>query len=358
MLIQLRIALLLCVLWNLPSNCAAEPQPGPGFDKDDWELACDNTGTCRAAGYQTEYPEDDNNESPPASLLLTRAAGPGTAVEARVRLELPDDGLLGKDVRMRLNGKDLGAVPFDAKAESAALLPRQTTALLAALARKARIEFVSGKTVWRVSDNGSAAVLLKMDDVQGRVGTPGALVRKGQRPETEVPAAKPTPRLVVPPLAPARASDSKLAPRLLPVLRAWLKANPDTNCDRLSDQLNERSPQDGPPELSITRLDSHRLLVSTECWLAAYNAGNGYWVMEDKPPYAATFVTDEGSDDQNGEIMGYQKGRGIGDCFSRSAWSWDGKQFVQTLASTTGMCRGMAGGAWDLPTLVWEVVKR
>ncbi|STW09638.1 Protein of uncharacterised function (DUF1176) [Klebsiella grimontii] len=45
-----------------------------------------------------------------------------------------------------------------------------------------------------LSGEGAYAVLLKMDDVQGRIGTPGALTKKGDRPENSVRAAIP-PRL-------------------------------------------------------------------------------------------------------------------------------------------------------------------
>ncbi len=38
---------------------------GMRFEHQDWELACDNTGTCRAAGYQQEEAQ------PAVSLLLT-----------------------------------------------------------------------------------------------------------------------------------------------------------------------------------------------------------------------------------------------------------------------------------------------
>lgn len=43
---------------------------GLSFQHDDWEVACDNTRTCRAAGYQS----DDGGEALPVSVLLTRAA--------------------------------------------------------------------------------------------------------------------------------------------------------------------------------------------------------------------------------------------------------------------------------------------
>ncbi|RYE66259.1 MAG: DUF1176 domain-containing protein, partial [Oxalobacteraceae bacterium] len=48
---------------------AADTLPQVRFEHKDWEIACDNTRTCRAAGYQTE------DVVPNASILLTRHAG-------------------------------------------------------------------------------------------------------------------------------------------------------------------------------------------------------------------------------------------------------------------------------------------
>ena len=52
------------------------------FQHKDWELACDNTGICRAAGYQT----DDDFEQP-MSMLLTRQAGVKTAVKGQLQIQ-------------------------------------------------------------------------------------------------------------------------------------------------------------------------------------------------------------------------------------------------------------------------------
>ena len=56
---------------------------------------------------------------------------------------------------------------------------------------------IDGKgKAWPISDSGAAAVLLKMDEAQGRLGTPGALVRRGDKAEASVPAALPVPVIV------------------------------------------------------------------------------------------------------------------------------------------------------------------
>ena len=42
----------LTLLAALPLATLAFDDNGSYFEHKDWEIACDNTGTCRAAGYQ------------------------------------------------------------------------------------------------------------------------------------------------------------------------------------------------------------------------------------------------------------------------------------------------------------------
>jgi hypothetical protein len=53
--------------------------------------------------------------------------------------------------------------------------------------------------------------------------------------------------------------------------------------------------------------------------------------------------------------MSTQKARGLGDCWGSEEWTWNGTRFVPTAASSTGLCKRFAGGAWQLPTLVIEI---
>lgn len=74
------------------------------FTQKDWELACDNTGTCRAAGYGVRMGE--------VSVLLTRNAGSeqrlaATATFAQIEHDIPADStasLLIDDRGHRLAG--------------------------------------------------------------------------------------------------------------------------------------------------------------------------------------------------------------------------------------------------------------
>jgi hypothetical protein len=218
--------------------------------------------------------------------------------------------------------------------------------MLAALKFDTDIAFVAGERRWSLSDAGAAAVLLKMDEFQGRLDTTGALVRKGKRGEAKVLPALPAPVVAHVPLRlvedPQLAADPGL-------VRAIRQATPRDDCD-LPDHVDAAM-----RALTVRRIDDDRLVVSSLCWTAAYNTGDAYWLVDAAPPHAATLVTISGTDWDNGVITATQKGRGIGDCFSTDSWTWDGTAFVHTSSETTGLCKGFLGGAWSLPTLVTKV---
>lgn len=326
---------------------------GSSFEHDDWELACDNTRTCRAAGYQA----DDGGDALPVSVLLTRAGGAGTPVTGQVQLSegWEDDLFKGFPARfplaLRIDGRELGSVPLAKNDLVADLTATQVKALLASLLRDSRIEFHARDKVWPLSGAGASAVLLKMDEAQGRVGTVGALYRRGKQDESRVPPALPMPVITMPGLAPARPGDDTFIAKHGDAVRAALRATVDAeDCDGVTAPDEDHA-------LEMTRLTKTQLLVSTSCWLAAYNGGEGYWIINDTPPYRPELVSSDANGYEKGTISSGQKGRGIGDCWSNESWTWDGRDFVQSGISTTGQCKGFAGGAWDLPTLVTKVVE-
>jgi hypothetical protein len=317
---------------------AAWPAGAQGFSHGDWELACDNTHTCRAAGYQREADENA------VSVLLTRKAGPGTPVEARAQLGTYGDEAAQKNpgqVALTIAGRPAGTVVFSGKTGEAVLASAQVEALLKALVGTGEIVFSAGKTRWRLSGEGATAVLLKMDDLQGRVGTPGAIARKGTASEARVVAPAAAPQVQAVRLQAARKDDAALALRI----RKTLQVGADDCADFAAD--------DEAPK--VWRVDARRVLVSSLCFRAAYNEGYGYWIANDKPPYDPQMVTAVATDfdPATGELVAASKGRGLGDCRERESWVWDGREFVHVSATSTGMCRLVApGGPWDLPTLV------
>lgn len=342
--------------------CAAEA-PGLRFGHGNWELACDNTRTCRAAGYHAEGASEDederdgdNKEPMPVSVLLTRQAGPNTPVKGELQIGNPGeeqetDRLPPKlHLTMRINGQPHGKVAISQGKWTVGLTSQQTQALVAALSRDSRIEWSDGKYTWRLSDKGGAAVLLKIDEFQGRLGTPGALVRNGTRDEHSVLPPLPAPVVI------AVAPDDKiiqLPKARLASLRAALKARSEEECNALAEAGEAEN------EITVRRLGGGKLLASTLCWRGAYNQGDAYWVINANPPYAPELVTSSASGYAEGVIDASQKGRGVGDCWAFEDWTWDGRRFVHTSEGNTGECNGIApGGAWSLPTLVTTVRKQ
>lgn len=316
---------------------------GLHFSHHDWELACDNTRTCRAAGYQSEDRERT------MSVLLVREAGAGQPVTGQLVLGSYEADPGVRSANLLIDENALGALTFDAATGVAPLDDTQVAALLAAVRRDSRIEVDAGERGrWQLSDRGVSAVLLKMDEFQGRLGTRGALVRRGESDESGVLPAVRKPVIRVPSLPPTRAEDAALTQEraFVDALRASV---PEDDCMPLSDDdVGER--------LTIMRLDDATVLASTTCWMAAYNSGDGYWLVDAVAPYRARLVTISGTSFEDGVIHAVHKGRGLADCMSSSSWAWDGRDFVKAGEATTGMCRLVsAGGTWDLPVYVTDI---
>jgi hypothetical protein len=333
----------------LAPRALAAGEMGLNFEHGDWNVVCDNTRTCRAAGYQS-----DDNESF-ASVLLTRKAGPGQPVKGELKIGMENDGIRTQPnfaLAMTIDGKGFGNVVINAASNHGDLSDAQVQALLASLTRNSAIAWtIPGKnSTWSLSDKGAAAVLLKMDDYQGRIGTRGALIRKGAQDEDKILPPVPMPVVVAAHVIDAKASDKRLAASASKQLRSeLLKTVKAGDCFGTTSGISDEAP------LSIARLDDRKLLASTLCWTAAYNEGDAYWVINKAPPWQPVLVTTTGTDYAKGEISSGQKGRGLGDCWSNDTWTWDGSQFVHTKSESMGLCKGAPDGAWVMPTLVTQV---
>lgn len=313
----------------------ADSKTAVQFMHKDWSLHCDNTRTCRAAGYQAE-----GGNSDPVSIQLTRAAGAGTAVEISllVSSETPFTGplqlKLGQVLAQGLN------------ADKALLSTRQVQLVLPQLLINEEALVLAQGKQWKLSLAGATAVLLKMDEAQGRVGTRGALVRPGSRSEANVlpPLAAPQIKAVLP-LA-AQALDSKAFKPVFAQIRDSALAE---DC----------KPWGGPlTEPMVYRLSPGKILLSLTCPSGAYNEIGLLWIANEKPPFNPELLKVAGEfDPADGSVNAVHKGRGIADCLSYKTWHFDGAAFVLTAESGDSMCRGFVGGAWNPPIFVSQLTK-
>jgi hypothetical protein len=236
--------------------------------------------------------------------------------------------------------------------------PAQTAILLTTMPKAKNLEWAADGKSWRVSLKAVNAVLLKMDEFQGRLDTPGALMRKRQKPESSALPALPVPAITAPRIGSDKAEPSLIPRKQRAALFAEIrKTIPKDEMSLDNCELFDTSIAD-PEKWRSYRLSDKQLLVSAQCWSGAYNTGDGYWVVNAEPPYAPVYVTSLGVGYSRGTIHSYQRGRGTGDCISKDSWTWDGRSFVHTESMTTGLCRHIGPeGAWEMQTLVTKVIE-
>ncbi|WP_262880792.1 DUF1176 domain-containing protein [Psychrobacter sp. ANT_WB68] len=388
MKISTTVIMIAVSLLSLPAMAAdayGTPFDGWGFVKDDWQLVCDNTLTCRAAGYANEGAVSEEILS--ASMLLTIVAGEKlpsaefilSSQDYDEQEKLVSDQLSKNtdNVELSLNDKSYGMVQLSSDGRGQ-LSRAQLQQLLKLVNQNTKMQFTSGVYKWQVSDKGLAAILLKLDEVQGRVGTPLAFIsKKNSNRQTLKKALKiPIVKKDYSYLDDKALKEGKQA--LDPKKLAYFQANINNWVDIDSEQLIGSVDTMGDCELVNPKTEEYRrmqeygadrlgwdftpvnaqyTLASHLCWQGAYNMGAGYWLINHTKPSKPTLITTSASDYSDGEIYAIHKDRGIGDCWNSKTWVWTGKTFALTEDSSTGMCRGFAGGAWNLPTYTSEVIK-
>ncbi|WP_350238298.1 DUF1176 domain-containing protein [Pectobacterium colocasium] len=345
-----RLTALAALIAGIPALALATTLADSTFSHKDWEVVCDNTLTCRAAGYSSEEQyAGEEKDVPGVSLLLTRHAGQNTPITAEVTLaEVYNAIPKGTTLTLTLNGADKGVLTSTGD-NLWQLNEKQIAVVLQALKGSGKVAFRHNGVVSELSGVGAYAVLLKMDEKQGRIGTTDAITKKGNKSSALSAITAPVIYAAVTKQEPSRsltdAEQLAIQPKLLKTL--------NDDCDRLQ-------PQDGQQAepIELTPLNDNLSLLSTLCWRAAYNEGYAYWVIDNAMQTQPQLVTTDGTDYENGEITSVHKGRGLADCMSYDAWTWDGKTFQQSSVSTTGSCRMIQlGGTWDLPSWTTTVVQ-
>ena len=334
------------LLTLLPVAAMATSIKGIG-NYQDWDLVCDNTGTCRMAGYQDE-------SSDPVSILFTRAAGENAAVEGKLTIvpfgEADRDVQVGQDIEIWLNGKSLGTVKHISDDAPDKLTEEQTKALLNGLKKESEIRLTYGKTTLKVSDKGAAAAMLKMDEFQQRLNTPSALIRQGQEKHAVL-APKVKPKIDAVSVNNRKTIELKHGEKQFNhVLALLLKGN---SCD--DEDIKSQ-------DITLYPLTQNKVLAEALCVRSAYQSTNYYAVLDDKLSKVEQVLADQyneaGYDEKQGYafVRGTYKARGIGDCWSSQDAVWNGKIFIRTSEWTTGSCKGFPGGAWQLPTFVSDII--
>ena len=336
------------LLTLLPLTAMAAPSL-KGFEKtyQDWDLICDNLGTCRMAGYQEEG--DD-----PVSILFTRAAGENAAVEGKLTIspfgEADRDVQVGQDIEIWLNGKSLGTVKHISDDAPDKLTEEQTKALLSGLKKESEIRLTYGKTTLKVSDKGAAAAMLKMDEFQQRLNTPSALICKGQEKHAVL-APQPAPKIEVVSVNNRKTTELKRGEKQYDNVLALLrKAN---SCD--DEDITSQ-------DITLYPLTQNKVLAEALCVRGAYQSTNYYAVLDDKLSKVEQVLEDQYNfayyDEKLNALIveGSYKSSGLAESWYGYEAAWNGKTFITTAEYTSGSGKGFIGGAWGgLPTFVSEL---
>ena len=300
------------------------------FTFKDWEVACDNTRRCEAAGYQKE------DAAEPVVLALARDAGATASVSLKLSPYTDDDAKLGP-LTVQVGQTTVRGLRADAE-----LTPEQVARLLPLLLNAESAKVSAGKRTWTLSLAGIKAALLKLDDVQGRVGTPTALAMPGAKPASAVLPPLPAPQVKQLPAVATRKEDTKLLPLIVKTLKHG-------GCESPVDIA------DGERQNELHRLSASQVLLVLECGRGAYQSSFELWTASDKAPYAPkpvklpdatgrgdAYLMNPGFD--NNQLTSFGKGRGIGDCNVAATWAWTATGFQLIEASSGQLCRGIPGG--------------
>lgn len=344
------LVVMVALLASAPVGAA---EPGNKIFRE-WMAACDNLGRCVAQSLPAE------GASFAAMLLLEREAG--AAAEPQLSLILKGDTPNEPPpVAITLDGQRFPAEAtppvtiVDIETTKVAFSVPQTQALVEAARKATSLKASMMNQNYEASLSGAVAALLWLDEQQGRLGTPTALIRKGMNPTASIPSPKPLPLVTAlatagqPALTPARAK------ALTQALRARVaKTEPD--CEDI-DSLREMD--------TVAVLGRDENLVMLSCRGGAYNYTTGFWAVPGmdtgkarklafrKPgkPTGNLLVNAE-YDPQTGQIAFNEKGRGPGDCGSLGSYAWTGKAFVLTRYEDMPTCRGLLPGDYWL--VLWR----
>ncbi|MFK0298300.1 DUF1176 domain-containing protein [Brevundimonas sp. NPDC090276] len=306
----------------------------------DWLAVCDNANTCVAFG-----PAVDGNGG-----WIRVALDAGPAARAQITAGLVDRAAGPDGLALSVDGRRfaLADLPIEGSEASQGVIRDAGPEVIDALAKGRRLTL--GDDV-ALSPSGAAAALLWIDERQGRLNTTTALMRRGAKPASTVPAAPP-----LPVVAPAPAVAQTSLPR--PALPAAFEARADVRQCRADTTFNP----DLQREITVDRLSPAQELWGVPCFVGAYNFGLRYFVTgpNGADPRPVRFPTSREPTDEvvNGAyepasrtLSAFNKGRGVGDCGVETLWTWTGRDFALTSETEMREC-------WGVPSALWSTTWR
>ncbi|HEV7260624.1 MAG TPA: DUF1176 domain-containing protein [Bosea sp. (in: a-proteobacteria)] len=311
----------------------------------DWIAGCDNTKVCTALSLPNEADDEV------AFLRLDRPAGPTGAPTLALKLrssKLPKQfsvDLALDGAPFPAAGRRLQASSMDGETAELEIAPTEAEALIAAARKATMLTAKIEQRQFKLSLAGSVAAMLWIDEKQGRLNTPTALIRKGTA--GTVPPAPTLPVIVSKP-ASGKPLAKDQAAALVKAMRTELNRREPDSCEEMSEGTD-----------GAFALDDSTRLVVVACSRGAYNVSTQFWLVPGRDvakARPAEFESNRGGsgnelvnadfDPKSGRVMFYAKGRGIGDCGTSGSYGWNGRRFAVLQISAMDICRLIPGDDW------------
>lgn len=364
--------LMICAAALLLGACGDKSVAGPAIDTDldpsqttaatgpavspearsfrDWRAQCDNGNVCAAFGPSTAE----------TAGWIRVSREPGATARPGVVFGLRGDS--GSDIpgplTVNLDGTIYTAAAGAADTAAFVLSDADAVTFMSRLPNARTLTLNAGGFTSSLSVSGSSAALLWIDERQGRLDTVTAVVRKGDRPASVVPAAPALP-VVVAAAAVSQQGFDQYGSRdasgetRLPLLPAAVAAMPGAR----SCHADVAGSEYLSTAFTVARLATDTELWGVPCFGGAYNMGYRYFTTGTggTNPQPVSFPTSDGStfDVINGQfdpatrtLDSFEKGRGVGDCGTASAWVWTGRAFALKAEQHMEECWGMVSDYW------------
>ena len=315
----------------------------------DWSVTCGNDGTCWAFGFAPEFAA--------GWVRITLAPGPDAQPQILFGYWPDSDAKGPGQIALTIDGRAFAST-LSPEGEAEAPIGEIRTDARAAIDAMAqgKVMTIRGASTQDVSLHGASAALLWIDEKQGRLDTPTALIRRGDRPASTVPVAPPLPTVT-----PAPAVDQAGFGDVNQTVPAALRTRTEVGTC-----LKESSMPAISDMVMSARLDARTELWAVPCGAGAYNVTHNWYLTgpggrDPRPailagtagPGADPVMSDNSTvngtyDPKTRTLSAFAKGRGIGDCGSAQTWAWTGDRFVLTEESTMGQCAGVRSDLWPI----------
>ncbi len=316
----------------------------------DWLIACDNTRGCLARHAPDPAQERAEVEPENIGMDIVRQAGPNGAITVRAWADRPLD-----PARFHVSGAALlSRLPWRPgdDGENATLSGDPARRFIRAIVDAPRLMLGSTGTA-HLSLRGLAAVLLTMDEAQGRIGNASALMRPGPAPASATPPPAPRPIVRTGPPAPPLRNQKALVAAVRKFHSGIFAGH---ECDREPDGEDAAYPLTTSDAIVVLGCSRYAYQTSVLVFRTPRDRPSAAMLLKLPDPPAAPPADDdsvgeyiEGAYDPDSRIFSeFSKGRGIADCGSATEWAFDGRVFRISAFRWQARCGGTMPGDWPV----------